>query len=509
MFGTVNNQYSSYQAEVMAVGLSGTQNDMVARPFILHASEGALDQFVNNTNVGTNINHKSVLTDGQPMITLQAEGLGVVDIEGGWGTERNIVTLVLIDVNTRSKYILSGYTSPDFMINGNYNDYANITFNNLTELQAIRKFDGTLEYQLANSDNILSNTEIKGSYNNYTNKQRPIDVLENAAQRNTVGMAMGNDVSMDTPITTVGIDGGNRLAPELSRVGNASGSDYLYRTSKGFMDAQMIGGSTNDLGNTLSEAVASDLVYENSYDSSGIINHILGSVHGRASASVTFGELSQAIPGLNQVIKPITEDSGISAVDSSSWHGRVETVPAGELAAAIPNIMSMCGIQAIGFTMSNDTMNSLDGYSASFGLKASPMTAHMGSSSQPYLAFLTPDIPQEQMLAKFTAYMNNVIFPSTSRGRRLSIDVEASSIKSIVIAISIDGAPYMRFPAGVFSSSKWSPINATSVESNTSMGSGMLALTNHISNVQEGNVSVNNTPMGGMGGGNGGFSHLG
>ena len=124
----------------------------------------------------------------------------------------------------------------------------------------------------------------------------------------------------------------------------------------------------------------------------------------------------------------------------------------------------------------------MDSYPNTFNFKANPA---VGGAM---LAFISPDIPQQEMVATFESYLRTVIFPTACKGRHVVLDIECTTMKSLTISISIDGShPYTR-TAPTFGSSSWNPVSATTLEANTSMSNGMLDLTSYMVNSQQGNA---------------------
>lgn len=486
MFG--ESSYQSFVPEKFIVGISGQYHDMVSRPFVMHTSQNALDNLMLNTNNGLNITQESVQLEQDAIIRLAGEAQGVLDIEGSWGTSRNVFVLVLRNVNDNSKFILSGFTSPDFLHGNNINDYAQLKFNNVVELSAVQDMSGQISYRMHNSDSILtSNALMGGTGGSFTQPQRPTDVINNAILRGETMAQSSATVEDDTPIVSMGISelGGNGTkAPELGRATNASANDYLYRTARAFTDASLTGTSDDDITHTLQGMATNNILSEGSYSSMPLINTLLTNAGSRRGAYTTFGELRDTLPDLPQVTQVLNGDSGSSMDGMEHWKGRGATGMIAEFAAAIPAIMMKLGINHIGFQMTSaDASYGMDGYSNTFSLK---QDLQMGGVM---LSFLIPEIPQMEAQAAFTAYMRNVVFPSIAKHHNVVIDVTCGLTKDLVISASIDGSNVKTWAGPTFCSSLWNPTGATTLQSNTNMANGMLQLTQHIHNSQNGMAS--------------------
>lgn len=496
MFG--ESAYSSFTPETLLVGVSGQYNDMVSRPFVMHTAQNTLDELMLKTQNGLNITQQTVQLDGQNVIQISADNCGVIEVDGGWQTGRNVVVLVLRNIHDGSKFVLSGYTDPDFMYNEQVNQYARVTFNSVIELQAISQYDGSVRYEMYNSDNILSMTHLNGRVGGQqiSTSQRPLDVLNNASFRQETIDNSDSSIGGDTPIVHLGMAdsmGMGSRNPELSRASNGSANDYLFRTSRAFADTRLTASAHDDLSHNLAGAASNEIVSEGSYTEMPLLNTILTHASARRAASATVEELISVMPNLMQVTKVIRGDSGAVLSNVEHWQGRGDTKIAAELAGAIPAIMLKLGIQLAGFQMSTTVAGtSMDGYNNTFNYKLNPM-----DQSMPLVGFIIPEIPQQQMLAAFQAYMRSVVFPSITHGRNVVIDVECSITKDFIISISVDGSNPMNFSAPTFASSAWSPVGSTTLQSNTSMSNGMLELTSYMTNMQEGNVSPS-SPLSGQ-----------
>lgn len=488
MFGEAS--YSAFAPEKLIVGVSGQYNDMVSRPFQMHTAQNTLDELMLKTQNGLNITQQTVQLDGQSVIQISAEGQGVIEVDGGWQSGRNVVVLVLRNIHDGSKFVMTGYTDPDFLYNEQINQYSRVTFDSVIELQAIQQFDGSVSYQLYNSDNILSMTHLNGRVGGQqiSTTQRPVDVLDNASFRQETMDNSDANIGGDTPIVHLGMADsmgmGNRN-PELSRASNGSANDYLFRTSRAFADTRLTASSQDDLSHNLAGAASNEIISEGSYTEMPLLNTLLTHASARRAASATVEDLMQVMPNLMQVAEVIRGDTGAVLSNVEHWQGRGDTKVAAEFAAAIPAIMLKLGIQLAGFQMSSTVAGtSMDGYNNTFNYKLNPM-----DQSMPLVGFVIPEIPQQQMLSAFQAYMRSVVFPSIAQGRNVIIDVECSITKDFIISISVDGCNPLNFSAPTFASSAWSPVGSTTLQSNTSMSNGMLELTSYMTNMQEGNVS--------------------
>lgn len=489
MFG--ETQYNSYVVERLVVGVVGGCQDMVARPFMMHTGQNALDEFIINTDNGLNITQQSVqMTNNNNIIQLTAEGQGTIEIDGQWSSGRNVFSMIIRNVNDHSKFILSGFTSPDFMPSGGeVNPYATLTFNSVIELQAITNYDGSVKYQLHNSDNILSVNSLNGSVHGQqvTTTQRPVDVLDGAMLRSEVMSESSSHIDSNTPIVNLGLVdsmGSGGRSPQLSRASNAAGNDYLYRTTRAFSDAKLTGSANDDLNHHLHATATNQVIGEGSYQEMPLINTILTNAASKRNATISFGELEQTLTNLRQVTTVHTDDNYVDMSGTEHWGGRGEVRIQAELAAAIPAIMLKLGIQLIGFQMTSaSAVGSMDGYNNTFLIKQHP-------DGSPMVGFITGDLPENELLSSFIAYMRNVVFPTATSGYgSVVLDVECSVVKNLVMSTSIDNANPLVRGAPTFASSMWNPANTTTTTSNTSMADGMLNLTAYISSSQDGNAS--------------------
>ncbi|AFI55435.1 hypothetical protein TSMG0152 [Halocynthia phage JM-2012] len=490
MFG--ENNYSSFTAERMLIGISGQYHDVVARPFTMHTSESSLDELMLKTNNGLNITQDSVQLENQSIIQLMGESQGVIDIDDTWQAGRNVFILILRNINDNSKFILSGFTSSDFLEGQNVNQYAQLRFNSMIELNAIQNMDGSISYQMFNSDNILTSNHLTGSVGgNITQPQRPTDVIDNAILRMETIDQSSSNIGSDVPVISMGLNNGHR-APELGRATNASGNDYLYRTARAFSDAQLTGTNQDDLTHHLQGMSSHSVLTEGSYSSTPLINSILTNAASRRTAAATFAELCEALPNLSQVTEILNGDGGATMEGMEHWKGRGVTTLCAEFAAAIPAVMMKLGISTVGFTMTTGSSTlSMDGFNNTFAFKHGSMGIE--------LSFLTPEIPQMEAQAAFTAYLRNVVFPSITKHHNVVLDVQCSISKDMIISMSVDGSNPRTWAGPTFCSSLWNPTGATTVDSNTAMANGMMSLTNHISNSQNGMASNGTGMSSGMG----------
>lgn len=489
MFG--ETQYNAYSVESMVVGVAGPMNSMVARPFMMHTNQNSLDEFIINTDNGLNITQQSVqMQNNNNIIQLAAEGQGVIEIDGTWQAHRNVFSMVIINIHDQSKFIISGFTSPDFIVNGEVNIYASLTINSVVEFQAVTGYDGQISYRLHNSDNVLAVNGLNGAVHGQqvTQAQRPVDVLDAALLRSEVISESSSDINSGTPIINLGLVdsmGSGGRSPEFSRASNAAGNDYLYRTTRAFTDAKLTGGSNDDINHHLQATSTNDMIGESSYHEMPLINSILTHAASRRNATISFGELEDVLTTLRQVMKVHTDDNYTSMEGMEHWEGRGEVRIQAELAAAIPAIMLKLGINHIGFQMASiSAVGSMDGYSNEFIMKQDNM------SGQIMLGFMAPNLPETELYAAFVAYMRNVVFPTATAGYAgIVLEVECSIAKNLIISTSIGGGEPLLRGAPTFASSAWNPTNTATIGTNTSMADGMLNLTSYISSSQDGNAS--------------------
>jgi hypothetical protein len=435
------------------VGLTGRYNNVHVRPYISMASDSALDELADRTRGGSLVSENTVtLEHNDPLLRPAGESSrSHVNVNGGWGSTRNVLFMIIDNINNGSRYIISGYTSPDFMQGRSINPNCTITFNSVMEL----KYNNiSNEYNIVNSDYIQRGFNFSNNETSY--RQRPVDILGSAHirkseyfSRSDIGNLSNNRDDFNIAMTSSMLESKS----VMSDARNSIPSNYLSRSISAVNNSRF--DSDNSIDDNLYGLASNDLVVkENSYSEHELINELLIRSLDIDSSSCIWSKLVSRVPGLNPSsnILRILENDG-SSVDTDNhniWNNRNQTTYiASQLSTAVTSLMMAHGISSIDFTVSTSG-GPMDDYGNSLIINK----LDDGSTS---IGMVCEGMNEEGMIASFINHLRSKVFPSITRGHDVVATISCNIFKDIAISIRVDGV-VDRFASPSFASSCYQPV---------------------------------------------------
>lgn len=454
----------------LSIGSVQGSPTMYSRTYQLNSTENNLNELLRTTNNGNNVNVNSVM-GASDIMGMSSDASAQIDIEGGWHEHRHIFTMVLESSTTGTLYILTGFTTTDYMINGQINPRALVKFNTFTEMARQVGPDGNPMYTPVATDNIMAQTSLIGG-GELANavSARPTDVLS-ASSLYGIGDEGENITSIAQHSTNGSTARNNQAAAWLGRSMNSfmdamdsvslSGSGHSYM---GESDANMIANHAAQAGN----------ITETDLTRAPLIGSILNNFHDMKSGEVTWAELLRQLPQLANLVQPPLPAGGGSKVSLAEWNNRDTAIIMSEYASAIPALMLELGITTFDHTISN----------ANQGYNADPMSnggaSYMinGDANTPGVTFSVPNANAVEILRRAEIRIRDMIFPRISKGHNMTISCRASVLSEMTIAVNWNGYEFVH-SAPTWASSMWGATMAT-VHGSTSLANGMGKLANKL-----------------------------
>lgn len=447
---------SSFQTEIMSLFLqdTGTYNDMVHREYSAHMTNdtinGIVESVVSNRG-GVPVGGMSSIAPS--IMDLNARSATSVIIPNGWGERR---LRFLLQARERSAQFpnmvyytyIQGFSSHlDVTLQTGIIDPNTVFFvNSFVRIQEsvaqLPTGGSTIQHRVVASGQLLNGVLMSQQYPDGESKfLRPVDVMNRIQLETSASIHNGEVVDFRSSQV-----GGNNSV--LSNMFNNSPTHYMERLIRPITDAIGNVNYGSGFGNIVDNYVSNAMAYEPSLNQNPLLN-LLERQNGRpGSGTFTLAELNNIDPSVPQKTKyRPTGDiyvNGISTRGNTAYwtSAEPETIMAMKLLHSIPSLMWN---HYIGFASFN--------FTNAFGNNRVEIKPHQFN---PITVFTPPEATREFMrqlemtVANDISYNNNIMF---------DVDVNASIIGDIQIAISINGSPSKTtFVAPAFSSGILNPL---------------------------------------------------
>lgn len=409
---------------------TGTYNDMTVRPYNTFVEAQDILGFQEASNGGRNLSPSALATVSN-VLRPAAQHEGIVQIADGWNSRRLRFMMEVTQggvMGAQVKQYLTGYTDHYGLSDQGFLDpNMRLIFNNTLTVRAVQEFQpgiGNINRMTVSDASHVINGQFSATFGSNQVGQRvmrPQDVFD------TMGhTVLGTDDVMDLRTSFAG-------GIMKSRRNNGSASHYLSRTLGAYRQAYNDDtNNSNDLGALLGTAAGT--VQEGLVSTDGFLAYLLRmqTTGLLESGSVTYGELCQFEPNLDQHITdvfPITPTYRATnyvhhAGDSENWTGNtMETVIATALSHSVPSIMTDMMLTGIHFRATNQT---LDGT-----VSIVPMAAESfaeGVNLEPYIKHFVYRLEHEVLRA---LSRNNLI--------DYAIEVRIDILNDSMISVAMNG----------------------------------------------------------------------
>jgi len=468
--------FTPRQVSIGAILGSQTQ---YSRTYSLNATGSNVNDLLKHTSNGLDINVNTIV-NGSGIMAMSSDAHAEIDIDGGWQEPRHVFELILESNTTGSLFILTGFTSTDYMLNGRINPRAEIHFNTYTEMAPQQQPDGSIQYMAMSTDNIMAATDLKGNLElNRSLSVTPTHVL---AASSMYGMGNDNMTTIGQHDTCASTARNNQAAAWLGRtidsyVTQMDSMDMSGQGAHGYMRD----GAASVVANHASHHAA---ITETDLAQAAFIGSLLSNYHDMSAGALTWGYLLEKLPQIQHLIRPPLPAGGGSQIKLEEWNNRDTAIIISEYASAIPALMLECGVKYFNHTVTN--VNS--------GMNLDPFNTTAcsyrvnGDANNPGVLFSVDNAKEMELLNMLQVRITNMIFPRISRGHKMTISCEASKLTNMTIAVDWNGYTFAH-TAATFASSKWSAMSAN-INSSTDLANGVGKLGNALIEARRDNPTV-------------------
>lgn len=453
-------QLNMFTPRSLSIGAIQGFPNQYSRTYNMRTTQGNLDDLLRATNNGLNVNVNTI-TQASDVIGMNSEAVGI-DIDGGWDENRHIIQMVLESETNGSLYILTGFTTTDYMIGGRANPNALVRFNTFTEMAPRQDHMGNVSYVAVATDNVMAQTRLNGNLElSHAVTVCPSDVLSASSM---YGMSDGDNMGTLNQLSTRGSTArNNQAAAWLGRSLNT----FVDQMDSMGMDSHNSYMAHSEASTICNHAANNAGIAETDLATAPLIGSLLGQFHDLQAGQITWGYLLQRLPQLEHLLQPPVAAGGGQHIKLEEWNNRDSAMVISEYASAIPALMLELGIAYLDHTISNSNS----------GFSPDPMNASgnsfqiNGNINEPGITFSVPSVNEAETLSRLEVRIREMIFPRISKGHQMTISCRASLFSDMTIIVNWNGVEFAH-SSPTFASSMWSAMSAD-VNSSTNLANGM------------------------------------
>lgn len=426
---------------------TGTYNDMWASSYSTRVTGDTLARLQHATEYGNNLSLPAVASVGSEILRPSATVESAVGIVGGWNETKFRFLMEIEHAASNGNIlvdVLSGYTDHVGISHTTHNmDPRMMLFiNSITSITLMDRIvaGGRVEKQLHVRE---SNQLMPGYFNPQQQVNQfylaPQDLFDGIGLAGALGgLADARDLrTIDS--RNVALDG-----PRLSSRSNNHTGSYLSRVFGGYSNAlQAANVHDSNMAGVLKAAKAS-VADRNPYEIQSL-NKILSHTDMQHRQGVSWQELLSFRPDLETVTHVafnkgnVVRDELSYRGDSETWDGaNNETVAARMLANALPTLMSDCKITKVVLTMTNDSVNPMNGSPYSVIVHDASSFANILNQSDTYM---------RDTLRTLCYRLETEVMPGITMGNQMlaQVEVKCDSMGDTKIEVSLNGGPLVPF----------------------------------------------------------------
>lgn len=351
--------------------LSGTYNDIVARPYETSVTPQSLSQFVEQTRQGTSLSAQALAGVANQIIKPVTQDQGVISIPNGWGQRRMmfLMTLELDTLGCKLVHYISGYTDRDEYVKSSGHVflppdltlYIN-TIVTVRETNQAGAFGAVMMPTLTDASHIMrGNTTTHYGRNNGMQQygqlsMRPEDVIGRIDEMHLSGHNKNAIIVGAAPTFSNGI--------KCSRLANSAPTNFLSSTLTAVSDSFKVSEITDGLDQIMERARA------NVFDTTINSNAFFFGLRERAELFIQQGairwqELMEIQADIDQR-KVLYEPSALSQTgnrqmqrgDTMGWDGASrEVIAATILNHAVPAMMADYMLTRVGISITSSVQH--------------------------------------------------------------------------------------------------------------------------------------------------------
>ena len=449
---------------------SGTYNPMYTRPYTTTLDQNGLNNFMEVTQGGRNINRYTLAPIANTILSTAAQPDAQVTVENGWQERRIIFMMEIAQVGTGLSTVISGYADRvDLSLSGILDPYLKLVINSSLTLSASQQQTPTGGVMTVKR--VVDNGHILGQHT----LSSVLPIIPQAP--NDFGFGNGNHVYLQRPMDvannlslgfyadSVTLDGRTEVIPgrnERSSRANNVVSEYLAATVNSLRDIDKEGvyQAANYSKNEVYSDAASKM-RETNVTSDGVMRYILNNSNLNTMGHVTWQQFTTMFPDLDAMTEYFTSSSVPVELTNGShfnsahgnfeyWHNTsYEAMFASTILQMIPAIMSQLMLTGYSGMFTNNT---IDG---SYQVMTTDARSFIDGFDR------TQSI---QMLEKRIV---DEVLPGITNGntRLVDITVNLSLIRDGYISVSIEGGYPVEFSAPMWGDGLYIPTISTNKES--------------------------------------------
>lgn len=450
---------------------SGTYNPMYTRPYTTTLDNAGLNNFMEVTQGGTNINRYNIAPIANTILSPSAQPDAQVLVANGWQERRIVFMIEIAQVGTNLSTVISGYADKvDLSLSGILDPHLRLVINSTLTLSATQRQmpTGGVVTQKRVVDNghligvhtlesvlpvapQMTQSDFGFGNSNHVYLQRPMDVA--------------NNLSLGFYADAVTLDGRTELIPgrndRSSRANNVV-SEYLAATVNSLKNISEEGvyQAANYSKNDMYSDAASKMT-ETKVTSDSAMRYIVGNSNLNTLGYVTWQQLTTMFPDLDGMTEYFTTSSVPVELTNEShfnsthgnfeyWHNTsYEAMFASSILQMLPAIMSQLMLTGYAGMITNNT---IDG---SYQVVTTDARSFIDG------------FDRTQSIQMLESRILNEVLPGLTNGntRVVDVTVNLSLIRDGYISISIDGGYPVEFSAPMWGDGLYIPTISTNKES--------------------------------------------